>query len=347
MITDFSIILVGLVALVWSADRFIEGAAAIAGRAGMSPLLIGMTIVSVGTSAPEILVSLMAALSNSGELAVGNALGSNIANIGLVLGITLLIAPIRVGKTTAFNDLPVLLIIVLLCAALLWDTTLSSGDALLLFAALAVYLFRMARHVQAPDINDPEPTISEMPLPRATATFAIGLLVLIGSSRALVWSAVNIAEGFGVSELVIGLTIVALGTSLPELAASVVSAMKGHSDIAIGAVVGSNMFNLLIVLSLPGSGLQAAALECFRQFFVVGCHVKKILQVRRRPLAVTVGQPAGRLGDEFGKLAAGSHCLRARLVRRFLGQLVGRLFATALTDAAQGLVAGNGIQQGS
>lgn len=252
MITDFSIILLGLVALVWSADRFIEGAAAIAGRAGMSPLLIGMTIVSVGTSAPEILVSLMAALSNSGELAVGNALGSNIANIGLVLGITLLIAPIHVGRTTAFHDLPVLLIIVLLCAALLWDATLSSGDALVLLAALAVYLFRMARHVQAPDINDPQPTISEMPLLRAMATFAVGLLVLIGSSRALVWSAVNIAEGFGVSQLVIGLTIVALGTSLPELAASVVSAMKGHADIAIGAVVGSNMFNLLIVLALPG-----------------------------------------------------------------------------------------------
>jgi len=252
MLTDFLIILVGLVALVWSADRFIEGAATIAGKAGMSPLLIGMTIVSVGTSAPEILVSLMAALSDSGKLAVGNALGSNIANIGLVLGVTLLIAPIKVGPTTALHDLPVLLCIVLLCIALLWDAALSLGDSILLFAALAVYLLRMTRHMSSPDINDNQPTVSTMSMPRALATFALGLAVLIGSSKALVWAAVNVAEAFGVSELLIGLTIVALGTSLPELAASVVSALRGHADIAIGAVVGSNMFNLLIVLALPG-----------------------------------------------------------------------------------------------
>jgi len=252
MVLDFVVIVVGLLALVWSADQFVEGAAAIAGSVGMPPLLIGMTIVSVGTSAPEILVSLMAAIAGSGELAVGNALGSNIANIGLVLGITLLISPILVGRTTAFIDLPILIGVIILCGVSLADAVLSIVDASLLMGALVLYLLRIGSHLRRPDPNDTPPELPTMPLARALGAFLIGLVILIASSRALVWASVNVAQGFGVSELLIGLTIVAFGTSLPELAASVVSAIRGHADIAIGAVVGSNMFNLLIVLALPG-----------------------------------------------------------------------------------------------
>ena len=252
MVLDFVVIVVGLLALVWSADQFVEGAAAIAGSVGMPPLLIGMTIVSVGTSAPEILVSLMAAIAGSGELAVGNALGSNIANIGLVLGITLLISPILVGRTTAFVDLPILIGVIILCGVSLADAVLSIVDASLLMGALVLYLLRIGSHLRRPDPNDTPPELPSMPLARALGAFLIGLVILIASSRALVWASVNVAQGFGVSELLIGLTIVAFGTSLPELAASVVSALRGHADIAIGAVVGSNMFNLLIVLALPG-----------------------------------------------------------------------------------------------
>ena len=252
MVLDFVVIVVGLLALVWSADQFVEGAAAIAGSVGMPPLLIGMTIVSVGTSAPEILVSLMAAIAGSGELAVGNALGSNIANIGLVLGITLLMSPILVGRTTAFIDLPILIGVIILCGVSLADAVLSIVDASLLMGALVLYLLRIGSHLRRPDPNDTPPELPTMPLARALGAFLIGLVILIASSRALVWASVNVAQGFGVSELLIGLTIVAFGTSLPELAASVVSALRGHADIAIGAVVGSNMFNLLIVLALPG-----------------------------------------------------------------------------------------------
>ena len=252
MVLDFIVIVVGLLALVWSADQFVEGAAAIAGSVGMPPLLIGMTIVSIGTSAPEILVSLMATIAGAGELAVGNALGSNIANIGLVLGITLLISPILVGRTTAFVDLPILIGVIVLCGVSLADAVLSIVDASLLMGALVLYLLRIGSHLRRPDPTDTPPELPSMPLIRAVASFLVGLVILIVSSRALVWASVNVAESFGVSELLIGLTIVAFGTSLPELAASVVSALRGHADIAIGAVVGSNMFNLLIVLALPG-----------------------------------------------------------------------------------------------
>lgn len=252
MLTDLTIILLGFVALVWSADRFVEGAAAIARSFGMAPLLIGMTIVSVGTSAPEILVSLMSALTGAGALAIGNAFGSNIANVGLVLGVTLVIAPIAVGRSTAFIDLPLLLITSLVCALLLIDGALSFRDSALLSLAFFLFLWRLARHARHPDPTDEAPEIPSMHPRKAWFIFLVGLIVLIISSRALVYGAVNIAIAMGVSELIIGLTIVALGTSLPELAAALLSALKGHADIAIGAIVGSNMFNLLVVLSLPG-----------------------------------------------------------------------------------------------
>jgi len=247
-----AVIAAGLVVLVWSADRFVDGASAIADRAGLSPMLIGLTIVSVGTSAPEILISVMSALADSGELAVGNALGSNIANIGLVLGATLVITNIGLRRSTVFTDLPLLVMVVLITWGLLSDYQLSTRDSLILLTLLVLFFLRVFRQTSIADSNGQAQDIPAMGMVRAWASFLGGLLLLIGSSRVLVWSASNIALSLGVSELVIGLTIVAVGTSLPELAASIASALKGQADMAIGAIVGSNMFNILLVLAIPG-----------------------------------------------------------------------------------------------
>ena len=252
MLLYSAVIAAGLVVLVWSADRFVDGASAIADRAGLSPMLIGLTIVSVGTSAPEILISVMSALADSGELAVGNALGSNIANIGLVLGATLLITDIGLHRSTVFTDLPLLVIVVLITWGLLSDYQLSRSDSLILLTLLVLFFLRIFRQARIADSNGQTQDIPAMGMARAWASFLGGLLLLIGSSRVLVWSASNIALSLGVSELVIGLTIVAVGTSLPELAASIASALKDQADMAIGAIVGSNMFNILLVLAIPG-----------------------------------------------------------------------------------------------
>lgn len=247
-----AVIAAGLVALVWSADRFVEGASAIARRVGLSPMVIGLTIVSLGTSAPEILISVMSALAGSGELAVGNALGSNIANIGLVLGTTLVVGTIALNRDTVFIDLPILIGAVLLTWFLLSDLTLSLANSLVLLGALGLFFIRVLQHTRASSERSEEPEIPDLSAIHAWASFVGGLLLLIAASRVLVWAASQIATMLGVSELVIGLTIVAVGTSLPELAASVASALKGHADMAVGAIVGSNMFNILLVLAIPG-----------------------------------------------------------------------------------------------
>ena len=252
MLWYVAVVVAGLIALVWSADIFVDGASAIAKRAGLTPMLIGLTIVSIGTSAPEILISVMAAMSGSGDLAVGNALGSNIANIGLVLGVTLLVAPVAIGPATTKIDLPILVASVLLTGILIVDGELSVADSFILLGALACFFVRIAQHARHPDINSEARAIPSLSFGAASLSFVGGLVLLIGSSRALVWAASLIATELGVSELVIGLTIVAVGTSLPELAASVVSAVRGHADMAIGAIVGSNMFNILLVLAIPG-----------------------------------------------------------------------------------------------
>ena len=247
-----AVIAAGLVALVWSADRFVDGASAIAKRAGLTPMLIGLTIVSVGTSAPEILISIMSALAESGELAVGNALGSNIANVGLVLGVTLLFSHIMLGRSTTLVDLPLLMAVVLLTWWLLYDLELSKTDSFILLGTLGLFFIRVSQHARRPDHNSEARSIPTLTLPMAWLSFLVGLVLLIASSRILVWAASHIALELGVSELVIGLTIVAVGTSLPELAAAVMSALKGHADMAIGAIIGSNMFNILLVLAIPG-----------------------------------------------------------------------------------------------
>ena len=258
VVTAILAILGGFALLVWSADRFVEGAAATAGHAGMPSLLIGMVVVGFGTSAPEMVVSAMAALDGNPDLALGNALGSNIVNTGLVLGVTALVAPIAVHSKIIRRELPLLFGIGLGVGLMLWDDALTRTESLLLLAGFFGLIgwsvvAALRGHGDALETE----TVHEleghaMTLGRAIFWLVLGLVLLIVSSRTLVWGAVTIAEVLGVSDLIIGLTIVALGTSLPELAASVVAARKGEHDIAIGNVVGSNMFNLLAVVGIAG-----------------------------------------------------------------------------------------------
>ncbi|MBC7203153.1 MAG: calcium/sodium antiporter, partial [Pusillimonas sp.] len=251
-------ILGGFALMIWSADRFVEGAAATAKHAGMPSLLIGMVIVGFGTSAPEMVVSAMAALDGNPELALGNAIGSNIVNTSLILGITALVAPIAVHSKIVRKELPILLLIGLFVGALFLNGVLSRLEAFILlagfFGLIGWTIFAAIRgHGDPLEIETEQELIAHpMPLRRAIFWLCAGLILLIASSRILVWGAVTIAESLGVSDLVIGLTIVALGTSLPELAASVIAARKGEHDIAIGNVVGSNMFNLLAVVGIAG-----------------------------------------------------------------------------------------------
>ncbi|MCW8908364.1 MAG: calcium/sodium antiporter [Sedimenticola sp.] len=258
MLLDIVAIIAGFVLLVWGADRFVSGASSIANNLGLPPMIIGLTIVGLGTSAPEILVSTMAAIQGNPGLAIGNSIGSNIANIGLILGITALIAPLVVRSETLRREYPVLLAVSLGTLLLLMDGELGRLDGVILLAGLVGLLYAMVRISMGSRASDPMTAeiLAEMPeamsTGRAVVNFTLGLALLLFSSRILVWGAVNIATEFGVSDLVIGLTIVALGTSLPELAASIASALKKEHDIAIGNVLGSNMYNLLAVLAVPG-----------------------------------------------------------------------------------------------
>ena len=251
-------ILFGLGLLVWSADRFVVGSASLARNLGVPPLLIGLTVVGFGTSAPEILVSTVAALQGTPGIAIGNALGSNIANIALILGMTALIAPLTVHSDMLRREYPLLLLVSVGVYLLLLDGDLGRLDGGLLLAGLVIVMLLLARiglGRQAPDplVEELEAEIpTAITTPAATLWLLVGLATLILASRMLVWGAVEVATTFGVSELVIGLTIVAVGTSLPELAATVVSALKGEHDLAIGNVVGSNLWNLLAVLAAPG-----------------------------------------------------------------------------------------------
>lgn len=248
----------GLVLLAWSADRFVVGAAALAENLGVSTLIIGLTIVAFGTSAPEMLVSAMAAWQGNSGIAIGNAVGSNIANMALVLGVTALIAPLAVHSRTLSREFPLMLLIMLASLALLWDEVLSRPDGTIMLAGMAALVLWTIHLARISTADDPliEEYAEELPEPmpssRAWLLLLFGLVLLLISSRMLVWGAVGIAHSYGVSDLIIGLTIVAVGTSLPELAASVAAARKGEHDIAVGNVVGSNLFNILAVLGIAG-----------------------------------------------------------------------------------------------
>lgn len=253
---DFIVLIASLVLLLYSADKFVDGAAAIAQNLGVSTLLIGLTVVGFGTSIPEVLVSGLASWQGNAGLAVGNALGSNIANIGLILGASALIMPLSFGSSIVKRELPILMLTSLTCYGLAIDgLTLSDGIILLTILALFIgWLIRKGLETSKSDVLNVELKMSLPKLSNASAWFLtlIGLSGLLLSSRLLVWASVNIAEVLGVSDLVIGLTLVAIGTSLPELAASAASVLKRESDLAVGNVIGSNMYNLLAVYSLPG-----------------------------------------------------------------------------------------------
>jgi len=248
----------GLVLLIWSADRFVEGSATVARHFGVPPLLIGMVIVGFGTSAPEMVVSALSAWQGNPGLALGNAYGSNITNIGLILGLTALISPIVVHSQVLRKELPVLVGVTALAAWQLRDGALSRDDAVVLLAAFfglmawTVWQGLRKRGDALGSEMERELPAHAMPLSRAAFWLVAGLILLIASSRMLVWAAVEIAHGFGVSDLIIGLTIVAVGTSLPELAASLIATRKGEHDIALGNVLGSNLFNTLAVVGIAG-----------------------------------------------------------------------------------------------
>lgn len=250
----------GFVALVWGADRFVYGAAGLARNLGVSRVVVGLTIVAFGTSAPEMLVSGMAAAAGSREMGVGNAVGSNVTNATLVLGAAALAGPLSVHSRLLMREIPVLFASMALAWWFLWDGDLSRSEGLILFSGLILLIgwISVASRLEKTDVPraigaDLEDEIPDsLPAAKAIGLFLLGLAFLLVGSRAVVLGAVGIARGLGVSELVIGLTLVALGTSLPELAASVAAARRNEPDIAVGNVVGSNIFNLLGVLALPG-----------------------------------------------------------------------------------------------
>jgi len=259
MALAFIAVLFGLALLVWSADRFVEGSASVARHFGMPPLLIGMVVVGFGTSAPEMVVSALAATQGNPGIALGNAYGSNITNIALILGLTAMINPIAVHSQVLRKELPLLTAVTLLAVWLLWDGGISRLDAvelLGLFGGLMAWTIRQGLLHKKDALGaemDRELETGAMHLRRAVFWLLAGLVLLIASSRLLVWGAVEIARGFGVGDLVIGLTIVAVGTSLPELASSVLATRKGEHDIALGNVLGSNLFNTLAVVGIAGA----------------------------------------------------------------------------------------------
>ncbi len=258
MALEFMSVAIGLALLVWSADRFVEGAASTARFFRMPPLLIGMVIVGFGTSAPEMVVSALAASQRNPGIALGNAYGSNITNIALILGLTALINPISVHSQVLRKELPILTIVTGLTTWQLFDgeiTRLDAGILLGVFSGLMGWTIWQSLQKKVDSFGkEIELEFEDQPVSirRAIVWIVVGLLLLIISSRILVWGAVQIAHGFGVSDLIIGLTIVAVGTSLPELASSVIAARKGEHDLALGNILGSNLFNTLAVVGIAG-----------------------------------------------------------------------------------------------
>lgn len=258
MITEVLIFIAGLIALSWSADRFVYGASALATNIGVSSMVIGLTIVAMGSSAPEIVVSATASLNNNPDTAVGNAIGSNITNIALVLGLTALYKPLLVSSSTVRREMPILLGFSLLAIYFLADRQLEFYEGVILICLFFVSIAGLTWLSLSVEKGDPLQAETEdeiphgVPIKNAIFWVLVGLIMLPVSAHFMVDSAVEIARFFGMSELVIGLTIIAFGTSLPELAASIAGVMKGEDDLALGNIIGSNIFNLLAVLAMPG-----------------------------------------------------------------------------------------------
>ncbi len=259
MLQAILFVIIGFIFLIWGADRFVAGASALARNLGVSPLLVGLIIVGFGTSAPEMFVSGVAGLHGSTALGVGNAIGSNIINVGLVIGLTVLIKPLQVNSGILRREFPMLFIIMALVGVLLGNGYFSRMDGIILLVGFFLLFGWFVKLGLSSKEDEPlskefaEEIPTGMPTARAVFWVVLGLVLLIGSGEVLVQGAVFIAKALGVNNLIIGLTVVAVGTSLPELAASLMGALRNESDLALGNVLGSNMFNLLAVLGLPGA----------------------------------------------------------------------------------------------
>lgn len=270
MILAIIAVVIGLTVLVWSADKFVDGAVGVAEFCGMSTLLIGMVVVGFGTSAPELTVSVISAAQGNPELALGNAYGSNIANIALILGATALISPILMQRSVIRGDLPILIAVSILSIILVWDGSVARWNGILLLAVFAAAMaYSIRRELKKAKLEKSESLSGnadsaepkKVSLGKSVFWLVLGLVLLVVSSRALVWGAVEIARTLGVSDLLIGLTIVAIGTSLPELASSIAAARKGENDIALGNIIGSNLFNTLAVVGLAAIVSPMDAIE--------------------------------------------------------------------------------------
>lgn len=267
MLMYISALIVGILLLVWSADRFIDGSAKLAKRLRFPTLIVGMVVVGFGTSAPEMVVSATAAWQGDASIALGNAIGSNIINITLILGVTALLTPLALNQRVLKKEMPFLIAISLLSGFIFWDLKVTRLEGGILLVVLMVFLFWMLKVATG---GKNEATEEKIDLKKAIFWIFFGLILLIFSSKILLWGAKNLALEMGVSELIIGLSIIALGTSLPELAASVVAVFKKEHDIAIGNIVGSNIFNLLAVVGLAGviSPIEGVAKEFFYRDWV-------------------------------------------------------------------------------
>ncbi len=258
MLLDILYVVLGLVVLLWSADKFIDGAAQTATYFGMSPLMVGMLIVGFGTSAPEIVVSIFSAIDGNPGLALGNAYGSNIANIGLVLAFTVLFYPLAVGSRIVRREIPILVLVLLVCLGFLYDGELGRVESIIMLVAIVIIMTFSTFYSNDKDslktelTHHSEEQTEKISLKTALMWLVIGLVLLLISSKYLVHGAVGIAQFFGISDLVIGLTVIAIGTSLPELASSIAAAKKGESDIVLGNIIGSCLFNSLAVVGTAG-----------------------------------------------------------------------------------------------
>ncbi|QUM78246.1 calcium/sodium antiporter [Moritella sp. 24] len=293
--TNIIILILGLIGLVISADKFVYGAAGLARNLGISPLIIGLTIVAMGSSAPEMMVAVSASLNGSPNTAIGNAIGSNITNITLVLGLTALLKPLLVGSATIRREIPMVLITTLLAGVVLWDLKLEMYEGVILLLLFFITILTLTILALKRPSNDPlaeehnDEVPEGVPTWKAVAWLIFGMIALPVSSSYLVDSAVVIAQHFGMSDLVIGLTIIAIGTSLPELAASITGVLKGEDDLAIGNIIGSNIFNILAVLSLPGilaPGMIDPAIISRDFYYMLGATIVMLLMAmsfRGRP----------------------------------------------------------------
>ncbi|KJZ07262.1 MULTISPECIES: calcium/sodium antiporter [unclassified Halomonas] len=321
-------VLGGLVVLVWSAERFVEGAAATAARLGLSPLLVGMLVIGFGTSAPELTVSALSAAQGNPGLALGNAYGSNIANIGLILGLVALISPLAVHSSVIRRELPVLGAATLVSALMMWGGLISRLEGALLLLALLVFMVAsviQSRREEAAARADAlaTDTVQEldahpMSLGKGIFLTLLGLALLVVSSRLLVWGAVDIAQGLGVSDVIIGLTVVAIGTSLPELASSISALRRKEHDLVLGNVVGSNLFNTLGVVGLAA---VIAPIEAEREVLMRDWSLMTAMTLMMAVFALGWKGRAGRINRfEGGVLVAVYLAYTAYLVSLVLGQ---------------------------